>query len=95
MNSECGARSAAGYGGFYGEFRLMHRAKWQRVLTKRGADRIFDNPFEAEALAWREFHSRMYPLVRGEGNRLADVKSAAERFFKKVAFGAPATAEAA
>ncbi len=83
MNTDCGARSALAYGGFYGEFRLMHRARWQRVQTKEGIDQIFDDPFEAEAIAWRVFHARMYPLVRGEAVALSGIKSAAERLFKK------------
>jgi hypothetical protein len=83
MNTDCGARSASAYGGFYGEFRLMHRASWQRVQSKEGTDLIFDNPFEAEAIAWRVFHARMYPLVRGE-SVLSTAKSAAERLFKKI-----------
>ena len=83
MNTDCGARSALAYGGFYGEFRLMHRAVWQRVQTKEGVDQIFDNPFEAEAIAWRVFHAKMYPLVRGEAGVLSDLRSAAERLFKK------------
>lgn len=93
MNSECGARSAlANPNGFYGEFRLMHKADWQRVTDKRGDEMLFDSPFEAEAVAWRIFHARMYPLVRGENSRLSDVRSAAERLFQKFT---PAIARAA
>lgn len=85
MNTDSGARSAAAeHGGFYGEFRLLHRARWQRVQSKDGDDALFDSPFEAEAIAWRLFYTKMFPLIRGEASKLEAARSAAERLFSKL-----------
>jgi len=69
------------HGGFYGEFRRIHRSNWERVRKDR-IDQMFDCPFEAEVRAWRELKSHMLGLVVGDNTPLARARTEAEKLFK-------------
>ena len=81
MTNESNARAVEVYGGFIGEYRMVHKAGWLRVLCN-GKACIYESASEAEIAAWRALNARRYPEIRGEGERASAAKSKAEELFK-------------
>ncbi len=79
--NESNARGIEVYGGYVGEYRLVHEAGWRRILCN-GKDCIFDTQVEAEVAAWRELNAKRYPPIRAEGERASPARSRAEELFK-------------
>lgn len=72
------ARSVETYGGFFAEFRVPSRSTWVRLKQDRN-DRVFDNPFEAECMAWRALRDREFGVIRSSGQKLVNARSEAEK----------------
>jgi hypothetical protein len=77
------ARSVPTYGGHYGEYRLAARSNWTRVRVN-GTDQIYDTPFEAEAMAWREAKKAGFGVIRSSGASATNARSEAEKLFGAV-----------
>jgi len=60
------ARGVPVYGGFHGEFREVHKSKWEKVC-KAGIPQIYDTKDEAEVAAWRALRAHLCGIIRREG----------------------------
>lgn len=81
MTNQSNARAVEVYGGYVGEFRLVHKAGWLRVLCN-GKDCIYGTASEAEVAAWRELNRRRYPEIRADAEKASAAMSKAEELFK-------------
>lgn len=79
--NESNARAVEVYGGYVGEYRMVHKAGWMRVLCN-GKACIYETASDAEVAAWRELNRRRYPDIRAEGERASAAMSKAEELFK-------------
>lgn len=68
------------YGGYFGEFRMVHRSKFETVCVN-GVAQIYPSPEAALAAAWSALRTSMMPTIVGTGIERSSAKSAAERLF--------------
>ena len=83
MANESNARAVEVYGGYNGEYRMVHKASWQKVLCN-GKACVYASASEAEVAAWRELNDRRYPPIRSEGEKVSPARSKAEALFGKI-----------
>lgn len=81
--NDVGARAVSVYGGYVGEFRFVHQARWRRV-EMNGVAQIYASEFEAETMAWRALKEHMFGLIRSSGHHATHARSEAEKLFKTV-----------
>lgn len=61
------ARGVPVFGGFNGEYRMVHRSRWERVLVN-GVAQIYHTEHEAEAAAWRALRAHLCGIIRRDGD---------------------------
>jgi hypothetical protein len=83
MTNESNARAVEVFGGFIGEYRLIHKATWHRVLCN-GKACVYETASEAEVAAWRELNEKRYPPIRSEGEKVSATRSKAEELFGQI-----------
>ncbi|RWM29438.1 hypothetical protein [Mesorhizobium sp.] len=74
------ARAWPVYGGYYGEFRKVHKADWEKVC-EGGKPRIYPTEAEAERAAWRALRSHLCSEIVGTPIDRTSARSKAEALF--------------
>ena len=84
--NELGARAVAWQGQFIGQFRKVHRARWETVCED-GEPIRFNDPFEAECAGWRVLRKHMGEVQGWRAPEQSDKWAEAEKHFRKVGHG--------
>lgn len=78
--NDIGARAVPTIGGYFGEYRQVHKAAWKRVRDG-SKDQVFETADRAELMAWRALKEHMFGLLRSSGEKAAAARSEAEKLF--------------
>lgn len=82
--NDIGARAVPTHGGYYAEFRKVHKAGWRRVRVN-GVDQIYPTEDRAEVMAWRALRDHIFTVItaRTDAGSLK-ARSKAEELFGQV-----------